>query len=355
MAFPDDANIYGPSTALFAPGELNGVQNPVFRRGKKAARHRLDEPRASRRLRVDAALRRRSLGTIFGSGDETVFRGGWDITYFDEGTNMFASTAGNNTGHSQAICCSPGTQLHSGRSTLQSPLPPFQESPAAYQEVRNQSEITFINGLGAMLSDIETGYVQAWNIGLQRQVAKNTVVEVRYVGNRANNIWHSFGLNEVNIFENGFLDEFKVAQANLAINEANGRPASPTTTCPGQVALPIFDAAFGARGRSGPLPGNQAYTNGNFICDLRQWRGGPARAAARDIANYLCRMAGSTFSPVRHAAELHRAGPVRDELLHGEPVRGQRADGRRRRRLERRTTDCNSSCAAATRTGSPPT
>ena len=42
-----------------------------------------------------------------------------------------------------------------------------------------------MNGLGSMFSDLETGYVKAWNIGVQRQIAKNTVIEVRYLGNRA--------------------------------------------------------------------------------------------------------------------------------------------------------------------------
>ena len=97
------------------------------------------------------------LGKIFGKGEETVIRGGWDITFFDEGTNMFASTAGNNTGQSQALVASAGTQFPPGSLTLQSPLPPFQASPAAYQEIWNQSEITFVNGLGSMFSDLETG------------------------------------------------------------------------------------------------------------------------------------------------------------------------------------------------------
>ncbi|HEX7779227.1 MAG TPA: carboxypeptidase-like regulatory domain-containing protein, partial [Vicinamibacterales bacterium] len=220
VAFPDDANIFGPSTALFQPGTLNGVQDPVFRRAKVAA----GTDWLNLAPRVGFAWTPLFgdgwLGKVFGRGDETVFRGGWDITYFDEGTNMFASTAGNNTGQSQVLLLQPGMPgFTPGGLTLQSPLPPFQASPAAYQDVWAQSEIAFVNGLGSMFSDLETGYVQSWNIGLQREIAKNTVVEIRYLGNRAEKLWHAFSLNEVNIFENGYLDEFRRAQQNLAINE----------------------------------------------------------------------------------------------------------------------------------------
>jgi hypothetical protein len=297
VAFPDDANIYGPSTRLFQPGELNGVQNPVFARGKTAAP--TDWLNLAPRVgfawtpHFESGL----MATIFGKGDETVIRGGWDITYFDEGTNMFASTAGNNTGQSQALVASAGTQFAPGSLTLQSPLPPFQASPAAYQEVWNQSEIAFVNGLGSMFSGLETGYVKAWNIGVQRQVAKDTVLEVRYLGNRADKLWHSFSLNEVNVFENGFLAEFKNAQANLAINEAAGSTGFSNQGRPGQVALPIFDAAFGARGAAAALPGAQAYTNTTFISDLRNGEAGRLAGRLATSATYLCRMVGSTFSP----------------------------------------------------------
>ena len=60
--FPDDANLYGPSTALFQPGQLNGVQNPVITRGKHPAPTDWMQPRAERRLRVDAELRERPPG-----------------------------------------------------------------------------------------------------------------------------------------------------------------------------------------------------------------------------------------------------------------------------------------------------
>ena len=48
-------------------------------------------------------------------------------------------------------------------------------------------------------------------------------IEVRYVGNVKLRPWTAYDLNELNIVENGFLDEFRLAQANLQANIAAGR------------------------------------------------------------------------------------------------------------------------------------
>ena len=47
--------------------------------------------------------------------------------------------------------------------------------------------------------------MQSWNIGIQRELDKNTVVEFRFTGNHGTKLWRLYGLNEINIFENGIL------------------------------------------------------------------------------------------------------------------------------------------------------
>jgi hypothetical protein len=145
--------------------------------------------------------------------------------------------------------------------------------------------------------DLKTGYVQSWNIGVQRLLMKNTVIEARYVGNRGSNLWHSFNLNEVNIFENGFLNEIKKAQQNLAINVANGLTGFANNGLAGQSALPIFEAAFAARGGQPALPAAQGFTNGGFITNLQQGEAGRLAGSLSGNQTYICRMVGSAFSP----------------------------------------------------------
>src|SRR5262249_54091617 len=64
------------------------------------------------------------------------------------------------------------------------------------------------------------GYVQSWTLSFQRELTRDTVLEVRYVGNHGTRLWRNINLNEINIFNNGFLSEFKVAQANKGISLA---------------------------------------------------------------------------------------------------------------------------------------
>ena len=51
-------------------------------------------------------------------------------------------------------------------------------------------------------------------------------VEARYVGSRHVDDWGRSNINEINIVENGFIGEFRKAQANLQANMAAGRGAT---------------------------------------------------------------------------------------------------------------------------------
>src|SRR5207249_6926978 len=102
--------------------------------------------------------------------------------------------------------------------------------------------------------------------GSQREVAKKLAVEVRYVGNRFLQNWQTYNrnLDENNIAENGLLNEFNLAQANLRANIAAGRGNTfAFTGAPGTSPLPITLAYFSG------LPTAQAsdptrYTSTNF-------------------------------------------------------------------------------------------
>jgi hypothetical protein len=296
--FPDYANFLGPSTALFQPGVLNGVLNPTMRRGTSAGGTDWANvaPRAG--FAWTPNFKGGILATLFGTGAETVFRGSYDVTYYDEGTNFFSGTAGNNPGQGQSLLIQPGINFQPGSLTLQSPLPAFTAFPLEYKDVWNQSDFTFgATGIATMTDPLKTPWVQAWNIGVQRQIMKDTVIEARYLGNRGENVWHTFNMNEVNIFENGFLQDFKNAQQNLTINQAAGVASFQNRGLPGQVPLPIFEAAFGARGSQVALPAGQAFTNGGFITNLQQGQAGALATSLAGTVNYICRMVGNTFSP----------------------------------------------------------
>jgi hypothetical protein len=69
---------------------------------------------------------------------------------------------------------------------------------------------------------IKTGYVDSYSVGYQRQLGKDMAIEVRYVGNRGRDLWRLYNIDEINVTENNFVNEFMLAQANLAANNLAG-------------------------------------------------------------------------------------------------------------------------------------
>ena len=89
------------------------------------------------------------------------------------------------------------------------------------------------------------------------------MVEARYVGNHAADLWSAVNLNEVNTVENGFATQFQAAQNNLAIangisvpqlllSAASGTGIKLTSNnygnqgLPGQVNVPLLTTAIGS-------------------------------------------------------------------------------------------------------------
>ena len=288
---PTPGDILGPSTAPFQPGVLNGNLNPQVLLQPKPYKADLVNPAPNVGLVWNAGQSEGFLGKVFG---RAVYRASFGVNYYDEGLINFQTAAGNGPGLLQSLTLNPGQPgFAPGGLTLQSTLPPFAVNPTEFTFPVPQSSFTFSRGHSGIDPDIRTPYVMNWSAGYQRELWRNAAIEIRYVGNRGHNLWRSYDFNEVNIFENGFLDDFRNAQRNLAINVANGRTGFANTGLPGQVALPIFEAAFGARGSQPALAGNSGFTSGTFITQLQQ---GQAGALANTLAGtniYLCRLVGN--------------------------------------------------------------
>ena len=84
-------------------------------------------------------------------------------------------------------------------------------------------------------------------------------VEIRYVGNRGDDEWEAINYNTIrgeNLAANGFMNEFKLAMANLAANNASG-----VSNRAGSFAY------FGSGTGTTPLPIYLAYLNGRRDAD----------------------------------------------------------------------------------------
>src|SRR5262249_46985157 len=191
------------------------------------------------------------LKRIFGESS-TVLRGGYSIAYDREGMNFVASTGGGPTpGASQFPGLPPDVDFPAGSLLLRNGLPALAVPPPPKFPIPAQAGIAPRD----FDPNLKLPYVQSWSFGVQRELTKDTVFEARYVGNHGTKLWRRVNLNEVNIFENGFLQEFLNAQNNLqtyrAANPTCGMPNQPPCSfanvgLPGQVNLPIFTASFGS-------------------------------------------------------------------------------------------------------------
>ena len=144
---------------------------------------------------------------------------------------------------------------------------------------------------------------------MQREIDRDTVIEARYVGTRGVKLWQQFNLNEINMIENGFLNEFKLAQANLQANIAAGRGNNFRYFGPGSGTspLPIIPRHFNPTGDPN-LPGSYGATNfaaAAFVNTLAIQ--GPAPGT---FANTLLNTAGLRNNALRTVASGRPCQPI---------------------------------------------
>jgi hypothetical protein len=319
VASPDLASIFGPSTKLFTPGALSGNNNPTMEAGRLPFKTDWKNFAPNLGFAWNPNKTEGLLGKLLG-GNKTVFRGSYSTIVYDEGTQFFAQNLGGNAGKTiGATTLIPGTPgatnlpaFYTLNDIVNNPLTvnSFAFSTTEYKKTINQADQTFARTFSGFDPTLRAPYTVNYTFGIQRELWKGTVLEVRYVGNQSKLAWRTSNLNEVNIFENGFLNEFKNARNNLAINQAAGVASFQNLGRTGQVATPIFDAAFGARGGLAAIAAASGYTSTAFITNLQNGEAGALANALATNQNYVCRMFGSSFSPcARVLPTANVAGP----------------------------------------------
>src|SRR6185369_840264 len=161
------------------------------------------------------------LHRLFGEPGQGVIRAGYSVAFVREGLGNITQILSGNPGGTLTLSSDvdadslPIGTLFRNRAALAPPA--FADTPT-YPITVQPGDV-----IGGYDPNLKTGLVHSWNFGVQREILKDTVVEASYVGTRGRNLWRRYGLNEVNILENGFLSEFRQAQANLLANQNAGR------------------------------------------------------------------------------------------------------------------------------------
>ena len=197
--------------------------------------------------------------------DEFVVRAGWSRAFSREGMGRYTGDIGSN----------PGGLIAVNRSDALNNL--TSAPPLLFRNTSLLGPATFPGEPAYPLTDavtedvrifdagLEVAHADSWSAGIQRKLSTNMAIELRYVGTRSDNAFATRNWNEINILENGFLNEFRQAQANLQANVTAGRGNTFAYFGPGTgtAPLPIFLAHFNAQPTANA--GNAAlYTGTNW-------------------------------------------------------------------------------------------
>ena len=259
----------GTTCNLFQPGVQPGKhpQFVNFAEGQRAYDVDYDNIAPSIGMAWTPGARSGVLGALMGRDGEFVVRAGYTRAFSRNGLNDFSGVYNANPGvtiqnadrDDQLGTLDDGAGLPVlFRQTSRLGPSPFPLTP--------QYPITDVVTENVNLFDqgIQVPYADTWTAGVQRGLGGNMAIEVRYVGTRSRDNWQALNFNEINIQENGFLQEFRQAQANLQANIAGGRGNTfAFTGAPGTAPLPILLAHF--TGRGAPQASNPgSYTGNNW-------------------------------------------------------------------------------------------
>lgn len=290
---PTFPNLLGPSTALFQPGQLNGISNPQISLNPQPYGGYYKQPAPRFGFAWNPTFQQGILGRLLGNGT-TVVRGGYAINWYDEGwlpwENVATGPLSNESFFLNSGQFPAGSLSFNPTTPAVSSINSFPNTGGKFVTPLPAAEFTF-TGIGALSGvdpNLRPPYIQNWSFGIQRQIPGNWVIEVNYVGNHAVHMWMAYDLNEVNIFQNApgftsFLQDFKNAQLNLT--------ASGGATFQGPNPTPILSQAYSGQ----PLSTTFQNPSNTFLVQTGQ--AGALAGAITQNPTFLCNLFGSAFSP----------------------------------------------------------
>jgi hypothetical protein len=173
---------------------------------------------------------------VFGDG-RTAIRGGYSMSFINDDT---ITAVRNNLNTNNGLTSGLSITNQTGRLSTnrpQVPVPTFQVPLTQAQQWAASPTAS----IGLPNPDLATPVVHQWTFGIQHEI-KNTVIEVRYVGNRAADLLRAYDWNQVNIYAGGFFEDFLRARNNGFLAQQRGLGFDPNfnANIPGSQQLTVF-------------------------------------------------------------------------------------------------------------------
>src|SRR5436190_23997847 len=137
--------------------------------------------------------------------DKTVLRAGYSVSYERNALILTDDISGDEPGLSSDTLFTSNNFLNLRNIRL--PLAPI-EAPLGTVPVTDRAKAVW-----SFDNQLRSPYTQNWNLTIQRELPGGVTFDVRYVGTKGTKLIRTVNMNEVNIFENGILEAFKITQA----------------------------------------------------------------------------------------------------------------------------------------------
>lgn len=259
------SSLFGPTSSagspvnnLFQPGNINSATDTILTlqgggNGKPVTRRDLN-----------------NFGPFIGvtyspfSDSKTVIRAHFAQHFVQDGFTSLTPATTTNTGLFSTFSNSVPTGVFAN-SGLPLPTPTAGTGGFPVSQVQNWINSGGTANLVNFDPGMSTPYVLDWGFGIQRELWQKFTIETRYVGNHAVKLNRSWNVNELDLNNNGLLQEFLNAQNNLVINTNNGQKGTfANNNFPGQVATPILDKLFAG------VAASAGYASSGFVTNLNQ-------------------------------------------------------------------------------------
>ena len=298
---------------FLSPGSLSGTtpQFILLEKGSEGYKTDVNNFAPSASIAWRPNVQSGFMRAILGDPDQATLRAGYSEAFDRQGLTRFTTLYGNNRGASLTL----NRTANTGTPTL---VPPGESWPILLSQKSRLTPSSFnadptypiavganrADRVDAFAPDIQAARVRTWTVGFARSISRDMAVEIRYVGNRGSNEWEAINYNCAasnnagctsirgeNLVANGFLNEFKLAMANLRANNASG-----VSNRVGSFAY------FGSGTGTVPLPIYLAYLNGRAnATDPAAYSNASTTWANSTIAG---RLAGPNPNPNAAAVDL---------------------------------------------------